>query len=263
MDQIPTDLFFYLCAIPAIFIAGISKGGFGGGLGVVAVPIIAFAVPINVAAALMLPILCCMDVVGLYAFWRKWSWKHLAITVPAAIIGITIGTFTFEYFHEAWIRLIIGLIAVIFSLKFFKKRFGYLLPKHQEKDQKIPGRLYGYFWGGVAGFTSFVAHAGGPPVNAYMLPQKLDKTLYQATTVFFFTAINLVKLIPYGMIGQFDGSVLTTSLVLLPLAPLGMYLGIKLHHKVSDDLFYLLCYSFLCLTGFKLIYDWAAYFFIL
>lgn len=258
METIPTDLFFYAVALPAILIAGISKGGFGGGLGVVAVPLIAFAVPIQVAAALMLPILCAMDFIGIWAYRHKWSKQHLWVLLPAAILGIILGTFTFEYFSEAWIRLILGLISVTFSLKFFKHKF-FPTEKSRLKDQHKPGKVFGYVWGSIAGFTSFVAHAGGPPINAYLLPQKLDKTLYQATTVFFFTVVNLVKLVPYSLIGQFDGSVLLTCLVLLPAAPIGMYLGMKLHHNVSDEIFYQLCYTFLLITGFKLIYDWAIY----
>ena len=151
---------------------------------------------------------------------------------------------------------------------------------------KIPKYISGGFWGGVAGFTSFIAHAGGPPVGVFLLQQKLDKTIFQATTVFFFTFVNFVKLIPYSMMGQFNGDILWVSLIFLPLAPIGMIIGIKLHHRVSPSLFYLiclffvilcysllffvilcysllffviLCYSLLFLTGIKLIFDWLRY----
>lgn len=257
--DLPTDLLFYLAAIVAVIVAGISKGGFGAGLGVVGVPLIALTLPVNVAAAIMLPILISMDVIGIWAYRGKWSWPLLWVLLPAAFLGILIGTFTFEFIHEAWIRLIIGAIALIFSAKYFIQKFKIKFRNAVDAVPKKPSIITGYFWGIVAGFTSFVAHAGGPPVGAYLLPQKLDKTLYQATTVFFFTFVNIVKLVPYGMTGQFDGNVLGICLILLPLAPISMYLGIKLHNRVSPDMFYLLCYGFLSITGLKLIFDWLVY----
>ncbi len=259
ISQIPLDLIFYVIAVPAVVISGISKGGFGGGLGVVSVPLLALLMPVNVAAAIMLPILCFMDIMGVWAFRGKWDWGQLKTLIPAAFIGIIIGTLTFEYTNDAWVRLFIGMIALSFSAKYFLQKFKIKFKNAQEAKPKVANTLTGYFWGTIAGFTSFVAHAGGPPVGAYLLPQKLDKSFYQGTTVFFFTFVNFVKLVPYGMTGQFEGNVMGTSLILLPLALLGIVIGIKLHHKIAPDLFYLLCYSFLILTGLKLVSDWVRY----
>jgi uncharacterized membrane protein YfcA len=110
-------------------------------------------------------------------------------------------------------------------------------------------------WGSIAGFTSFGVHAGGPPVNVYLLPQQLDKTMFVGTTVLFFTIVNYVKLIPYGMLGQLNFSNLSTSALLSPLAPAGVWLGVHLHNRVNQRLFYRICYLFLFITGIKLLYD--------
>lgn len=249
---------FYLAAIPAILIAGVSKGGFGGGLGVVSVPILSLVMPVNIAAAIMLPILCFMDLFGLWAYRFKWDKSYLIILIPAAFVGILIGTFSFEFLHEAWVRLITGCIAIIFSTKYFVEKY----VVKQTKPKTIPtnkNTKIGYFWGVIAGFTSFVAHAGGPPISAYLLSQNLDKTKYQATSVFLFTFVNYVKLLPYALIGQFNAEVLTVSLYFLPLAPIGMIVGIKLHKLISPIVFYLVCYTFLFITGIKLISDWIRY----
>ncbi|MCJ8323996.1 MAG: sulfite exporter TauE/SafE family protein [Rhizobiales bacterium] len=254
-----TNPIFYLLAVPAILIIGLSKGGFGGGLGVVAVPLIAFIMPVSTAAGIMLPILVVMDFLGIWAFRNKWDAKILYILIPAAFIGIVIGSFSFEYLHEAWVRLITGLIATMFAAKYFIEK--YKLSKGVDLVPSKPfGRLAGYFWGSVGGFTSFVAHAGGPPVDAYLLSQRFEKTIFQATTVFFFTFVNIVKLVPYTLIGQFDGDNLWVSAVLMPLAPIGMWVGIKLHYSVSPKHFYTICYSFLLVAGVKLISDWVVYF---
>ncbi|MGH7003587.1 MAG: sulfite exporter TauE/SafE family protein, partial [Alphaproteobacteria bacterium] len=113
----------------------------------------------------------------------------------------------------------------------------------------------GTFWGILSGYTSFIAHAGGPPLSVYLLPQRLDKTVFQATTVVFFAAVNYVKLVPYALLDMFPAANLATSLVLMPAAILGTLAGVWLHKRVSDRLFYLFCYTFVLITGAKLLHD--------
>ena len=118
-----------------------------------------------------------------------------------------------------------------------------------------PSWTKGSFWSGVAGYTSFVAHAGGPPLNVYLLPQELDKTRYVGTTIVFFALVNYVKLVPYGILGQFDSTNLVTSAVLTPLAPIGVLLGVFLHQRVSQALIFQVVYAGLLVTGVKLLWD--------
>ncbi|WP_020559938.1 sulfite exporter TauE/SafE family protein [Thiofilum flexile] len=247
------DPLFYLLAIPAILIAGISKGGFGGGLGVVSVPLMALAIDPVVAAAIMLPILCSMDLMGLKAYWQRWNIEQIKIIVPAAMIGIALGTLTAQYLRASDVKLLVGLIAVGFALYHWLKP--YLLPHIQAAQTSA---TKGRFWAMIAGFTSFIAHAGGPPISVYLLPLKLPRTEYQATSILFFTLVNYIKLIPYTSMGQFSTTNIMTSLVLLPLAFLGMKLGFILHHRVSDTLFYRVAYILLFITGSKLLWDGVA-----
>ncbi|HKJ94239.1 MAG TPA: sulfite exporter TauE/SafE family protein [Gammaproteobacteria bacterium] len=244
------DPLFYALAAVAVLIVGISKGGFGGGLGVVAVPLMSLAVPPFRAAALMLPILCAMDLVGLWAYRRDWDGANLRIMIPGAIAGIVIAAFTFGYFSEDAIRLLIGLIAVGFSLNHWLGGARREAARPAERDLGKGG-----FWSAVAGFTSFAAHAGGPPISLYLLPQRMDKTLFVGTTVIFFAVVNYVKLVPYAFLGELGVSNLATSVVLLPLAPIGVWLGIFLHHRVSQVWFYRVCYVFLFFTGLRLLWE--------
>ncbi|WP_417594599.1 sulfite exporter TauE/SafE family protein [Oceanospirillum sp.] len=242
------DPLFYLVAIPAVLIVGISKGGMGGGLGMVAVPIMSLAIPPFQAAAIMLPILCVMDLIGLWGFRGKYDKTNLRILLPAAVLGILLGALSFSYLTEQHIKLMIGLIATLFTLN-------YAWQKLHRKPEKVTqaDAVKGSFWGALAGFTSFSVHAGGPPMNIYMLPQKLDKTLFVGTTVIFFAVVNFTKLIPYAWLGLFDSANLMTSLALLIFAPIGVYFGMYLHKRVSDFWFYMACYGLLFVTGVKLI----------
>lgn len=151
------------------------------------------------------------------------------------------------------IRIMVGAIAVCFTLDhWFRLRRNLLVPV------VAPSLRWGWIWGSFCGFTSFIAHAGGPPISVFLLPQKLDKTVYVGTTALFFAIINYAKLVPYGWLGLLDTANMTTSLILAPLAPMSMWLGRWLHHRVSDIWFYRLCYGFVFASGLKLLWDGIA-----
>jgi uncharacterized membrane protein YfcA len=145
------------------------------------------------------------------------------------------------------VRLIVGTIALLFTLDYW---FGW-----REAAGTEPGRWSGRFWGAVAGFTSFVCHAGGPPLQMYLLPQRLDPKLFAGTSAVFFAAVNWIKVVPYAALGQFDATNLMTSLVLAPLAPISIFAGVKLVEIVRADTFYRLAYLFVFVVSLKLIWD--------
>ena len=241
---------FYAVAAVAVLIVGISKGGFVGGFGMIAVPMMAMIIDPRQAAAIMLPILCVMDLFAVKIFWGKWDKAALISIIPGAIIGIIFGTLTFKLLNADMIRIIVGTLTVLFVLQY------YFIDRRRKS---APGLDYSMTKGGIcgalSGFTSFIAHAGGGPLSMYLFPLKLDKTKLLATSVMFFITVNYVKLIPYAWLGQLSSENLMTSLVLLPLAPIGIKLGVWMHHKVSNDIFYIICYVALFFTGLKLIYE--------
>lgn len=237
---------FYWVAIPVVLLVGLSKGGFGGGLGMLAVPVLSLVIDPRLAAAILLPILCTMDAVSLWSFRGSWDKCCLKSLLPGALLGTALGALTFAYTNADWVRLIMGLLSIYFVIHH------YWTKEVLEKIHSKPNPAKGGLWGTIAGYTSYIAHAGGPPVAIYLLPQHLPKTTLVGTTVLFFSIINFIKLVPYITLGQLDINSFRTSLSLLPFAPLGVWLGIYLHHRVSDQLFYLLSYGFLGLAGVKL-----------
>jgi hypothetical protein len=237
---------FYAVAIPALILNGISKGGLGGGVGGVSVPLMALVISPTQAAAIMLPILCVMDLPAIHAYFGRWDKAQMRIILPAGLAGIVVGTLTFRYLNEHWIRVLLGTIAIGFVLNSMRK-----MNLAAARTSKVKG----WFWSGISGYTSFVAHSGGPPLTVYMLPLKLDKTVFVATTVVFFSAGNYLKIGPYLWLGLFDWRNLATSLVLLPVGVGGVYLGVWLHKRLSQTHFYRIIYALLFATGAKLLYD--------
>ena len=89
-----TDPWFYVASTIAVLIVGIAKGGLGGGIGIVAVPLMSMVVSPLQAAAILLPLLMAMDALALRAYWRQWDWQYLEVLIPAALGGTVIGFFT-------------------------------------------------------------------------------------------------------------------------------------------------------------------------
>lgn len=234
-----------LFAIPAVFLTGLSKGGFGGALGGIAVPLLALATSPMQAVAVMLPILCLADVVGLKAYWGKWDVANLKVMLPGAIIGIGIGSLTFELLNDNLIGLLIGIIAISFVL------LGLL--KSDPAPRPLQPRR-GLILSSLAGFTSFVAHAGGPPVMMYLLPQQLEKLRYVATINLFFLLTNAMKLIPYTWLGQFTWENLLLSLMLAPIVPLGVWTGLWLQSRINHTWFYRIARIGMLIAGLQLIW---------
>jgi uncharacterized protein len=247
-------LAFYPVAVVAILISGIAKGGFGAGSGGVAVPLMSIFIAPAEAAGIMLPILCAMDLFGVHAYRGRWSAAHLRILLPGAMLGIGIGALAFGMLPVSTIRLLLGLIAVTFALNQWFRVTERLAARMAGKSSP-PGPGAGAIWGTVSGFTSTLAHAGGPPFAIYMLPQRLDKTALVATSAVFFLAVNYVKLVPYAFLGQLNVGNLTAALLFSPLAPLGIWLGVWMHRRLSERAFYHVAYALLFATGAKLIYD--------
>ena len=245
---------FYPVAAFAILLTGISKGGFAGAAGGLAVPLMTLFVDPAMAAGIMLPILCAMDIFSVHAYRGKWSRKHLAALVPGALVGIVLGGLAFGVMSADAVRLIVGVISVTFALN---QAFGITqrVATRLAAEPVPPGRVAGMFWGTASGFTSTLAHAGGPPFAIWMLPQKLDRTTLVATSAVFFLVVNYVKLLPYALLGQLNTGNLATALLFAPLAPAGIWLGVWLHRRIPERGFYMVSYVLLFVTGVKLIWD--------
>ena len=253
ITELITNPLFYAVAIPSLIVTGISKAGFGG-ITMLSVPLMALVISPVQAAGIMLPILVAMDFFSIWVYRKSWDKRNLLILIPGSVIGITIGGLTAGAVDEDIVRLIVGLIAVSFVV--YRLATEARLAKTNQKQQPLRAiRPSGLFWGALSGFTSFVAHAGSPPFQVYVLPQRLDKTIFAGTGVMFFAFGNALKLIPYGMLGQLSPANLTASAVLLPLVPVGVLLGFWINRKMPQKMFYQVVLLIIFLVGLKLIWD--------
>ena len=245
-----TDPYFYVVTIPAVLLLGISKSGFGAGFGSLAVPMMALAVTVPQAAAILMPVLLLMDLLGIAAFRKDFDKALLLFLLPFGVLGIVIGALLFKLLDAHTVAAVVG----GFTLLFLAQRL--LFAPH--KDSAPPPRWLGALLTTTSGFTSFIAHAGGPPINAYVIPLKLSPVQFTATMAYFFFVVNLCKWIPYGILGLLDTRNMLMSLVLLPVAPIGVWVGVRMARRISPQMFYRFVYLGMFLTGVKLLWDGVA-----
>jgi uncharacterized protein len=244
-----TDPYFYAAAIPAVLLMGLSKSGFGSGFGSLAVPIMALSVTVPQAAAIFIPILLVMDLLGLAAFRKHFQWPLLKFLVPLGLLGTVLGTLTFKQLSPAAVSVIVGVLTLLFlAQRLYKAR--------RAGSQAPLPKAVGGVLAVVAGFTSFVAHAGGPPINAYVMGLRQPPLQFTATMAVFFFVINLSKWVPYSYLGLLSLENFSTSLALLPLAPIGVWVGVRVAHRIRPELFYRVIELGMLLTGLKLVAEW-------
>jgi len=239
-----TDPLFYLCAIPAVVMLGLSKGGFSG-IGMVSTPLLALVLSPLQAAAILLPIILLQDALSCWIYRRNWDPWNLKVMLAGAVLGVCAAWALAAYVSDAMIRLIVGLIALGFVAYAF-------ITRGRPPATERPHAGLGVAWGGLSAFTSTLIQIGGPPYYAFVLPQRLEKMLYVGTTVWFFGLVNSMKVVPYFALGQFSTAGLVTSAALFPLAIASNFLGVWLVKVTPERLFYRITNLIVFLLGVEL-----------
>ncbi len=247
------DISFFAAAIPAVMLVGLSKGGLGGALALMGVPLLALVVDPIKAAAIFLPILIIMDVVALFVWRHHNDRQTLLMILPGGIMGIVLGWATSAYVPPEALKFVIAISVSIFALRYFYQAYWpHGSGEHAPRPQQPRAAT---FWGALSGYASFVAHAGGPPFQIYVLPLKLDPKSYTGTSVRYFALVNAIKLIPYFTLGALNVDNLVLSASLFPVALVATMLGAWIIRHMRTEVFYPLSYGLALATGIKLLWD--------
>lgn len=240
----------WVVAAVSVLLTGISKSGLGGALGGLAVPVMSIWLSPRDAVAMMLPILIATDLVGIRAWRAQASWPDLRPLLLGAILGIAVGTLAFGLMSDRLIKGVVGSIAVAFALdRLIRKRAPSLIGASDGINKP-----FAFCCGAGAGFTSTLAHAGGPPVMIYLLGRGLSRQGFVASSVYFFTVVNLAKLPFYFALDLFTTDTLLASLCLLPLVPIGVWLGLRVLARIPERPFYLFATWALGISGVMLLW---------
>jgi uncharacterized protein len=260
--DIPVPIFWILVSA-AIIIQGISKSGFAGGAGILSLPLMMLVMPVDKVSATLLPLLILCDFNALYHHWNNKDWRKISMIYLPAIAGILLGALVWWLVVRASaegpaalnrytlpIKRFVGIIAILFAL--------YILAKETSMkwvEGHRAGWRTGIIAGLAAGFTSTIAHAAGPIVSLFMFSQGMGKTLFVGTVAWTFTLINLTKLPFYCAVGLVDLTVLKFDLFLIPLIPIGSWLGHWMHSRVSESLFNRIILILTLIAGIQLLFN--------
>jgi hypothetical protein len=242
------NLIFLSTVVPAILLYGIGKSGLGGSISLISLPLMTIVMPLSQALAIILPILIFSDLIAVYRFRKEFDLSTLKLIVPFAGFGIFIGSLTFSYFSEDFLKIIVGIMGFLFAGHYF------LFKKNKNLKSK-KNLIKGGLCSTIAGFTSFCVHSGGTPTSIYLLPLRMKKEVYVGTRVIFFTFVNLIKLPFYIKLSMVNLETFKQSVMLFPLAFLGIYIGYRILKIIDEKLFYNIIYILILLSSTKLISD--------
>lgn len=251
--ELLSDPFTLTMAVLAVVVLGLAKGGFSG-LGALAAPLLALAIAPGIAAAVLLPVLLVQDVVSVWSFRQSFSGWIIGWMLPGALVGVVLATAFAASVPEAALLTVLGLITALFGL--------YRL--WIERGERIvaasnsPGWI-GALFGTICGFTSQIAHAGGPPFQMWVTPRRLPHETFVGTSSITFAAINWMKVPSYFALGSFDRAVLSASAMLMPLAIAATFAGVWLVRRIDSHRFYTIIYLLMVALGLRLAWQGLAW----
>jgi uncharacterized membrane protein YfcA len=229
----------------ACFLTGVSKGGLGGTMGVLITPLAAMVLPMDKGLGLALLMFMLGDVFALAVHWRRWESRLVWILLAGGLAGVTMGTFVLTSVSQLVLRKGLGVFVLLFIIYRLSERFisKEIIPREPE-DTGAEGRMAigpyrtarmwpGLLAGSAAGFTSTLAHSGGPAIVAYLLTQRLEPAVFVATSVLFFAVLNWIKVPYYYYAGMFDFGLALRLAWLAPLVPLGVWVGKRLVKRID------------------------------
>ena len=245
-----TDVFWHwACGIAGAIFIGVAKAGFGGGLGMLITPLMALAIPARDALGIVLPLLVAGDAFSLYHYWKKWDSRNVLWLMPGALAGIAVGLTLIGKLDDHGLRRFIGGVAVAFiGIQWLRDA----LNAHPEKYH--PKHWHGALFGLAAGVTTTIAHAAGPVVAMFLIPQRLTKEFFVGTTVLVFALINWIKMPFFFWQGICSVETLKQSLWLMPAVPVGVWIGVWCNRKLSPTWFMRAIYVTVFATGLELLF---------
>lgn len=240
---------FWIAAGVAAYLLGVSKGGVPM-IAMLSVPILALYMDAAMAAGLLLPLYLVADAYAIYLFRKAFSRRNLAVLLPAAMLGILTGYLAVSHVPGDAVKLLVAGIGISYLFNALRLRLskGAVPPRPADVPR-------GLFWGALAGLTSYISHAGGPPFQAYVLPQRLEKMTFLGTTTIFFAVVNLAKVPPFVMAGQITWESVQQVAWLVPLALLGAWSGATVSRLLPERVFFVMIEVALGLVSLKLIYE--------
>ncbi|MYK19581.1 sulfite exporter TauE/SafE family protein [Candidatus Poribacteria bacterium] len=238
------------------WLTGVSKAGFGGGIGMIVVPMFTHFRSARNVIGLMLLLLFSTDVFSLRHYWNRWHRQSVTRLILGSLLGIALASLILKDISDYHLKKVIGGIACLFALLEFLRPYWQRWLGNAEQHVESAFRFktwQGLLAGLFAGAFSTLAHMGGLVVVMYLLPQRLGNTAFVATTTATYFLLNFIKIPFYYQLDLFSTEILIEAVALLPFIALGVLTGIALNNRVPERLFSRIVLFFLFATGVHLL----------
>lgn len=245
-------------AILALAATAISKGGFGGAMGMFSVSLMLQVAPYDFVIGLWLPVLMACDVATIRRYPRQWSPRSLLPIAPGMLLGIAMGASVLDLFGnvaaaEGWLKLGVGILALLFLALIYAVRA--LRGAVDRRPPWKPTYRVGTPLGVSLGIATTLAHAGGPMLMMYLLPQRLDKQIFVGTCGRFYFFFNGVKVPFLVSVGMLHWGTLRYGVWLMLLGLPLVWLGWWINQRISADWFVRIIELGLALAAVNLVWD--------
>lgn len=242
------SLLFLSVAGFAVFFVALAKAGFGGMIGSLAMPLVASVSDITTAISVLLPTYVVMDLIVAWIYRKSVPFTMLWPMALSGLGGVILAALIFTAVEPAFLAILLGVISLWIGLRFFwnRRRSAGPLGAPGDPNRRNWPKLIGL--NGASGFTSFFL-MGEAPVQVFLLPYRLAPQIYVALLVWFFFIVNWAKIpIALGM-GLVTLDSLWVSALLLPIMPLGIFVGKYINTRIPKEPFYVLVHVLLIILG--------------
>lgn len=218
------------------FLVGISKTAIPG-FNTVSVALFASVLPAKASTGALLLLLMVGDIFALLAYRKHAHWPTLIRMVPAVLLGLVAGAAFLYFASDTGVRRGIGILLLVLIGLTLWQRHRATAPAAPGQDSGTHRPLATAFFGGLGGFNTMVANAGGPVMSMYFLVARFPVHAFLATAAWFFAVMNVIKL-PFSIgLGIVDAGTLYLDAVLVPAVLLGAWCGWRFAARMSQQLF--------------------------
>ena len=220
--------FNWILIFVSAFVIGLSKSGIKG-IDMLNVTIMTLVFGGKASTGIVLPILCCADIIAVRYYHRHADWKQFWKILPWMAAGILVGVVVGKDLNEEIFRKLMAAI-ILFTVIIV------LLMEFRKTNYVPHNRVFSAGMGLVAGFTTMIGNLGGAFSNIYFLALRMPKNGFIGTAAWLFLVINLSK-VPLQLFwwNNISASTIKIDLILLPAMLIGFFLGIKIVSKIRDN----------------------------
>jgi uncharacterized membrane protein YfcA len=232
-----------VCVLAVIFVATLIRSAFGFGEALVAVPLLALVIPVEVAAPLAVLVSITVAGVVLIQDWRKVHVGGAWRLVLSTLFGIPLGLVLLTATPERVVKAILAVVIVTFSAYSLARR-----GRLELKDDRLAW-LFGFGAGVLGGAYGM----NGPPLAIYGTLRRWSAEHFRATMQAYFLPASAVGMAGYWLAGLWVPAVTRYYLLSLAVAVAAIFLGRAVNRRLQGRSFILYVHIGLIAVGMTLL----------